>query len=150
VPDVKTSWDFETFIENVGKPLNPAYWWQQQGYFDLTGAKEGEVSYCLVNTPDSLIEEEKMRLQRKMDAVTTESPEYKVAVQKLINNMTFDDMPVLERRLKFSVKRDDNAIQTIHDTVPKCRDYLFELQEMHLLGFFTDNELPILDSLDEI
>lgn len=150
VPDVKTSWDFETFIENVGKPLNPLYWWQQQGYFGLTGASAGEVSYCLVNTPESIIQGEKERLARRLDAVTTESPEYRLAEALLVNNMTFDDIPVLERRLKFDVKRDDDAIQRIYDKVPLCRDYLFEIQEKHLLGFFTDQELPFLETMEEI
>lgn len=150
VPDVKSSWSFETFIENVGKPLNPIYWWQLQGYFDLTGASLGEVSYCLVNTPLSIIEEEKAKLQRRMDAATIENPEYKEAERNLINSMTFDDIPVLERRLKFEVKRDEDAIQKLHDKIPQCRDYLFEIQEKHLLGFFTDKELPILETIEEI
>ncbi len=150
VPDVKTSWDFDTFMENVGKPLNPVYWWQLQGYFDLTEAKEGEISYCLVNTPQSIIDSEVMKLQRDMDAVTIESPDYRRSEALLINNMTFDDIPVLERRLKFAVKRDDAAIERIHQKVPQFRDYLFEIQELHLLGFFTDKELPFLESIEEI
>jgi hypothetical protein len=150
IPDVKSSWDWETFAEVIGNPLNPLYWWQMQGYFDLTGSEEGEVSFCLVNTPDSIIEEEKYRLARRMDAITTESPEYKLAEAMLINNMTFDNIPPIERRIKFEVKRDDAAIEKIHNTVPKCRDYLFELQEMHLTGHFSDKELPILETIDEI
>lgn len=150
VPDVKTSWDFETFIENVGKPLNPLYWWQMQGYFDLTGARSGEVSYCLVNTPYSIIEEEKFKLAKRLDAVTNESPEYRLAEALLVNNMTFDEMPAKERRLKYEVNRDDNAIQQIHDKIPQCRDYLMEIQELHLTGYFSDKELPILETIEEI
>lgn len=150
VPDVKTSWDFDTFIENVGKPLNPLYWWQEQGYFDLTNALSGEVSYCLVNTPDSIIEEEKFKLARRLDAVTSESPEYRLAEAILVNNMTFDEIPANERRLKFEVVRDDNAIETIHRKIPQCREYLSEIQELHLTGFFTDKELPILETIEEI
>jgi hypothetical protein len=149
IPDVKSSWDFETFIDNVGKPLNPVYWWQLQGYLDLTGADEGEVSFCLVNTPDSIIEDEKYRLARRLDALTNESPEYKKAEAFLIKNMTFDDIPPIERRLKFGVKRDEEAIKKIHEAVPKCRDYLFELQELHLTGYFSDKELPILETIEE-
>lgn len=150
VPDVKTSWDFETFIENVGKPLNPVYWWQEQGYFDLTGASGGEVSYCLVNTPGSIIEEERFKLARRLDAVTSESPEYRLAEALLISNMTFDEIPPNERRLKFEVKRDDKAIELIHNKVPLCREYLSEIQELHLTGFFSDKELPILETIEEI
>lgn len=150
IVDVKASWDWETFAENIGKSLNPIYWWQIQGYFDLKGIEQGEVSYCLVDTPESIIQDEKMRLAKRMDALTVESPEYRLAEATLVNNLTFSDIPAMERRLKFEVKRDEVSIKKIHDTVPKCRDYLFELQELHLTGYFTDKELPILEAIEEI
>jgi hypothetical protein len=150
LPDVKASWDWDTFSENIGKPLNPLYWWQDQGYMDLSGATEGEISYCLINTPGSIIEEEKYKLARRMDAITTESPEYKKAEAMLVNNLTFDNIPPIERRLKFQVKRDEAAIDLIHRAVPKCRDYLFEVQELHLTGYFSDKELPMLETIEEI
>lgn len=150
VNDVKASWDWDTFSENIGKPLNPIYWWQVQGYFDLTGASGGNVHYCLINTPGSIIEEEKYKLARRMDALTCESPEYVKAEAELVNNLTFDNIPPIERRLRFQVQRDDAAIELIHRTVPKCRDYLFELQELHLTGYFSDKELAILETIEEI
>lgn len=148
--DVKSSWDWETFAENIGKPLNPLYWWQLQGYMDVKGFEVGEVSYCLVDTPESIINDEKIKLAKRMDALTIESPEYRLAEALLVNNLTFSDIPAIERRLKYPVERDQDAIDKIHSKVPKCRDYLFELQEMHLTGFFTDKELPILDTIEEI
>lgn len=149
IVDVKASWDWETFAENIGKPLNPLYWWQIQAYFDLVGFEQGEVSYCLVDTPAVILEDEKMRLAKRMNALTIESPEYRLAEALLINNLTFSDIHPLERRLKFPIERNEEAIQRIHETVPKCRDYLFELQEMHLTGYFTDKEIPILDTIEE-
>lgn len=148
--DVKASWDWETFAENLGKPLNPCYWWQIQGYFDLKEASEGEVSYCLVDTPESILNQERINLAKRMNALTVESPEYRLAEATLINNLTFSDIPALERRLKFPVARDEEAIKKIHDTIPRCREYLFELQEMHLTGYFTDKELPILETIEEL
>lgn len=134
--DVKTSWDIETFTENLGKDLNPLYWWQIQGYMALTGAKSGEVSYCLVNTPESILEQEKYNLWRRMDVATQENPEYKQAEILLVNNMSFDDIPPQERRLKFIVERDEEAIQAIYRRVPKCREYMAELHELHMKGVF--------------
>lgn len=150
VPDVKSSWDLETFLENIGKPLSRQYWWQLQGYIDLTQSLGGEVSYCLINTPPSIIEQERMNLMKRMDVVTEEDPAYKEAEIILINNLTFDNIPAKERRLKFEVNRDDNAIQRIHERIPKCREYLFEIQELHLSGFFTDKEIPFLETIEEI
>ena len=150
VPDVKSSWDLETFLENLGKPLIKQYWWQIQGYLDLTGALGGEVSYCLINTPESIIQQERYNLMKRMDVVTDESPEYKKEEAILVNNMTFDDIPARQRRLKYEVNRDDKAIQRIHEVIPIARLYLEEIQEMHLSGFFSDKDLPFLENIEEI
>lgn len=155
IPDVKSSWDWGTFSENIGNPLNPVYWWQEQGYFWLSGATGGEVSYCLISLPEHLLMAEidnlRSRMAKKLNVIdVTVTEEYKIAEFELINSLTFDEMPPEERRLKFEVKRNDEAIKKIEETVPKCRDYLNEIQEMHLMGFFSDKELPILDTIEEI
>jgi hypothetical protein len=148
--DVKTSWDWDSFAANIGSALNPLYWWQIQGYMELTGAKAGEVSYCLINTPDVIIQQELLNLARRMDVISIESPAFKAAEKELINNLTFDNIPAPERRLKFFVEKSEEAAQKIRETIPKCREYLMELQEMHLTGVFTDKELPILETIEEI
>lgn len=134
--DVKTSWDIETFMDCLGKDLSPLYWWQIQGYFALTGAQSGEVSYCLVDTPEVLLNQEKNWLMNRMDAATELNPEYMAAEKELINNMTFSDMPPQERRIRFTVERDDEAIEKIYKRVVKCREYLAEIEQMHLTGTF--------------
>lgn len=136
--DVKTSWDIETFMDCLGKDLNPLYWWQIQGYFALTGADSGEVSYCLVDTPESILLKEKFYLAQRLNAsidVSTD-PEYLEAERELINNMTFGDIPEVARRIKFTVERDDEAIENIYKRVAKCREYLQAIQELHLKGVF--------------
>jgi hypothetical protein len=134
--DVKTSWDIETFMDCLGKDLSPLYWWQIQGYFPLTGAQSGEVSYCLVDTPEVLLNQEKQWLFKQMDAATGLNPEYMAAEKELVNNMTFSDMPPAERRIRFTVERDDEAIEKIYKRVAKCREYLAEIEQMHLTGTF--------------
>lgn len=134
--DVKTSWDIETFMENLGKDLSPLYWWQIQGYMALTGAKYGEVSYCLVDTPEVLLNQEKQWLFKRMDAATELNPEYMIAERELVNNMTFSDIPAKDRRIKFTVERDDEAIAKIYQRVHKCREYLEEIQQLHAIGEF--------------
>ena len=129
--DAKTSWDVETFFDNLDKDLNPLYWWQIQGYMALTGCDFSEVSYCLVNTPEVLLEGEKYALLKRFDVVSEEDPTFKKAYSELLNNMTFDDMPIEARRLKFTVERDEEAIQRIYKRIKKCREYIFRLQEQH-------------------
>jgi hypothetical protein len=155
IPDVKNSWEWDTFCDNIDKPLNPLFWWQMQGYFALTTAKEGEISFCLMNMPESLLNDELMalsnRMQKQLNVIdVTISPEYRLAEAMLISNLTFDDMPDAERRLKFKVEKDDAAIAKIYERVPKCRDYLNEIQELHLQGVFTQKDLPELIESEDI
>lgn len=144
VIDVKSSWDIETFLENLGKPLNKAYWWQIQGYMALSGAMHGEISYCLVNTPDSILNDEKYRLFRAMNPLTEEDPAYKVAAAILENNLTFDDMPMSDRRIKFYVDRDEEAIQKVYSRVQKCREWMPEIEKMHNSWQFDKEGLPLI------
>ncbi len=147
--DAKTSWDVETFFDNLDNDLNPLYWWQIQGYFALTGCDRGEVSYCLVNTPESLLEGEKYALLRRFDVVTEEAPEFKAAYQDLLNNATFDDIPIERRRLKFIVERDEEAIQKIYKRIEKCREYLTHLQDLHEKGVFSAKTVKLVADTEE-
>jgi hypothetical protein len=148
--DAKTSWDIETFFDNLDKDLNPLYWWQIQGYMALTGCDISEVSYCLVNTPEVLLEGEKYGLLKRFDVVSEEDPTFKKAYKELLNNMTFDDMPIERRRLKFIVERDDEAIQRIYKRIEKCREYLTRLQELHEIGVFSSKTINLSDSEEEM
>lgn len=136
IVDVKTSYDIETFMDCLGKDLNPLYWWQIQAYFALTGASSGEVSYCLVDTPEVILNQEKSWLANRMDAATNLNPEYIEAERALVNNMTFNDMPHKDRRIKFIVERDDEAIEKMYKRIEKAREYLAEVQELHSIGVF--------------
>jgi hypothetical protein len=148
--DAKTSWDIETFFDNLDKDLNPLYWWQIQGYMALTGCDISEVSYCLVNTPETLLEGEKFNLLRRFDVISEEDPSFKKAYNELLNNTTFDDIPMERRRLKFIVERDEEAIQRIYNRIEKCREYLTKLQELHEIGVFNCKTVNISDSEEEM
>jgi hypothetical protein len=138
--DVKCPYDICSYMDNIGGPLNPDYFFQLQGYMALTNAPAGEVNYCLVNAPASMIEEDLYRLSRKMDAVTGESPEFLKAKKEYLNNMTFDEIDPEERRLRFPVERDNVLIDKIYQKVEKCREYLSEIERMHLAHY----EIPQL------
>ena len=129
--DIKSSYDFATLLSNIGSPLNPLYKYQMQGYMALTGALEAEVCYCLVNMPQEMINSEKKRLFYALSAATEDSPEYVRQVSKLENNMTFDEIPIKERVLRFPVQRDEELIQKIYKRVEACRIWLEEFDELH-------------------
>lgn len=137
VIDIKSSYDIETFLKNITQPLSSTYYWQIQGYLWLTSAPVGVISYCLVNTPESIVNQQAEYLMRKLDVATTENPLYKREYEKLVRNMTFDDIPMEERIIRIEVQRNDDDIEKIYKKVLKCREYLQEFQEKHL--FFTKN-----------
>jgi len=130
--DIKSSYDLWTFIGNIPDKLDSLYHWQMQSYMWLTGAKSAVIAYCLVNTPDSIIEQEKYYLLKKMDVATEENPEYIKEAMKIEFNMSFDDISIDERVLMFKVGRNEDDILRIQQKVEKAREFLRELEETHL------------------
>jgi hypothetical protein len=122
--DIKSSWDIFTYFGTYTKSMNKDYWWQLQGYMALTGAKSARLAYCLLNTPDMLISDEKRMMMYKMGALTNESPEYLKACKEIELAMKYDDIP-LERRLnEFYIERDDEAITNLYSKINKARVFL--------------------------
>lgn len=132
ITDIKSSYDLFTFMANVGEPLDSNYYYQLQGYMALSGATKAYIAYCLVNTPDHIINGEKYRLLKSMDVISEESPEYIKEALKIEKNMTFDDIPKEERVLIFPVERDEITINKVYQKVIKAREYLSEFEQSHI------------------
>lgn len=123
--DIKTSWDIFTFFATLQKPLNKNYYWQLQAYMDLTGASVSKLVYCLVDTPENLILDEKRKLQWAMGIIDPDAnSEYLAKCEQIEKNMRFSDIPKEERYIAFEVKRNDEDIKKAHDRVIECRNYL--------------------------
>lgn len=129
--DIKSSYDFATLLSNYGSSLNPLYYAQMQGYMALTGATEAEVDYCLVNMPQEIIEGEKRRIFYAINPVTEEDPFYKKQIDKIEFNMTFDEIPINERILRFSVLRNEDYIQKLYSRIIECRKWLIEFDNIY-------------------
>lgn len=132
VIDIKSSWDIFTFLSNVEESMPDTYYWQLMGYMALTGAKIGTIAYCLTNTPEEIVLQEKYNLLRNMNVVTEEDIKYKKEVEKLERNRYFDDIPIEERVLTISIDRNEDDIQKIYQRVEKCREFLAEFEQEHL------------------
>lgn len=132
VIDIKSSWDGNTLLSNIGSPLNPLYFYQVQGYMALTGAQQAEVAYVLVNMPQEIINGEKSRIFKTMNPATEENVDYKKAIARLEHNMTFDEIPIRERVVRFKVDRDDDLINKIYERVQQCRNWLHEFERIHM------------------
>lgn len=129
--DIKSSWDGASLLSNIGSPLNLLYFYQVQGYMALTGAKTAEVCYVLVNMPQEIINGEKNRIFRTMNPATEENADYKKVIARLENNMTFDEIPIRERIVRFKVDRDEALINNIYQRVEQCREWLQEFEKIH-------------------
>jgi hypothetical protein len=127
IVDVKSAWDIWTFM-NSKRELNNAYYWQVQGYMALTGANKARVAYCLIDTPEVLLNDEKRRLMYKMGALTDESPEYLSACKQLEKLHRFDDIPLADRIVEWDIDRNDSDIKKIYAHVEMARAYYKELE----------------------
>ena len=127
--DIKSSWDLASLLSHLDSPLDTNYYYQVMGYMALTGATEAEVCYCLVSMPDEIINSEKKRIFYLLNPATEDNEEYKKAIQKLEDNMTFDEIPEYERVIRFSVQRDENVINSIYEKVKACRKWLADFEE---------------------
>jgi hypothetical protein len=133
VIDIKSSFDIFTFFSNLPNKLDATYYWQVMGYMWLTGAKSAAVAYCLFNTPEEIISQEKYYMLRKMtDAATEENPEYIKAAAKIDFDSTYDDIPFQERILIFPVERNEDDILRMQSKVIQARAYLAEIEKKHL------------------
>jgi hypothetical protein len=127
--DIKSSWDIYTFFRTISKPLNKTYYWQMQGYMALTGAKSATLAYCLINTPEVLINDEKRRMMYKM-GVATEVNELYLEACKLIDlNMSYEDVPLKNRLLEYEIERNDEDIDMMYKKISIARTFLQELDE---------------------
>jgi hypothetical protein len=144
VHDIKSPWDVHTFTPCLLEDVDEGYELQLQVYFDLTGATEGSVAYCLVDTPDIMIQDELLSLKYKMNLIDESvSPEYQAAALEIVKDMTFGDIDYRERVIKKLVVRDDDLIHKMKDKVPKLRSWLAWFEDLHLNGRKPDK--PVID-----
>ena len=129
--DIKSSYDLWTFLGNLPDKLDNLYYWQMQSYMWLTGKIKATIAYCLVNTPDNIIQQEKYYLLKKMDVISEESPEFVKEAMKLELNMKFDDIAMEERILMYHVERSEDDILRIEQKVIRAREYLVDIENTH-------------------
>jgi hypothetical protein len=129
--DIKSSYDLWTFLGNIPDKLDNLYYWQMQSYMWLTGKTKATIAYCLVNTPDNIIQQEKYYLLKKLDVISEESPEFVKEAMKIELNMKFDDIAMNERILMFDVSRNEDDILRIEQKIEKARLFLQDIENTH-------------------
>lgn len=129
VPDMKSSWDLYTFYRTYTKELSRIYFWQDIGYQWLTGARKGSIAYCLVNTPQPLIDAEIKRIWYKIGQPSESSDIFQDMVKEITSAMTYDDIPFKKRILEYEVEWSDEYPIKIEKYVKAGRKYLAEMHE---------------------
>lgn len=124
VIDVKSSWDIFTFFRTKSKKMNPMYYWQLQGYMALTGRKKAKLAYCLIDTPDVLLNDLKRRLLWKMGVISEEDKSYVEACDELDKLHRYSDIPLSERILVYDVEYNEKDIELLYSKIEKARIFL--------------------------
>ena len=123
VRDIKSSWSFETFPLYDTKIPSNLYYWQLMGYMALTELKSAELIYCLVDTPEMIIEDEKRRTTWKLGMI--ELP--KDLEKEIDEKMRYSDIPKELRVKVFKLDYDHKSIEKLYERISLCRKYLNDL-----------------------
>ena len=121
--EVKTPFDIFTYFNSKSSKLDNSYYWQIQGYLALTGKENAYLAYCLVDTPNFIINQEKKRLSYSMDIVEEEQL-YFDKCKQIEKNMKYFDIPISEKIHLFEIERNDEDIKKIYSRVLECREYI--------------------------
>jgi hypothetical protein len=132
VTDIKSAFDYPGFLKKINNGLERGQTEQVQGYGDISGARDLFIANCLVDNPESIIEDMKFRLARKLDAVTVESPDFLREWEKWEKSMRFSHIPTHQRVHKIKVEPfTTSEQQKVYDRVKVCRDFLWKFDESY-------------------
>lgn len=120
VIDIKTSWDIWTYSNVDEKSAQKAYYYQLLGYMWLTGTEKGDLMYCLVNTPEEIMNHELYKLSFRFPEIN-ESEE---AAEKFKRNYLFDDISPVLRLKRYQLYLVPEDIEELKEKILQCREYL--------------------------
>lgn len=119
VADIKCPWDcftFPLFDDNPPK----GYDWQLQGYMALTGAKQAQLVYCLMDAPEHIITKEAWAVVRAAggDELTEE------IYNEVKARLTYSDTPTELRIKTYTIHADLSKVYAIQQRVEVVRQYI--------------------------
>lgn len=124
VIDVKSTWSAATFPFFDDKIKNNMYLWQLKAYMWLTGLRKSYLCYCLVPTPETLIEDEMRRVSWKRGELGEVSDQVEDEVREF---HSLEKIPILKRIKSFQVNLHDSDIEQIKNKIKLVREYYKEL-----------------------
>ncbi|MFY7937128.1 MAG: hypothetical protein ACOVOQ_07120 [Flavobacterium sp.] len=123
VIDVKSSWSGDTFPFFETELPNKDYYYQEMGYMWLTGKKNALISYCLINTPEEIVNDEIRRTAwGKYEIEPSEE-----TIRDVMALHSFDHIPKDRRVKAFHVEYNEGVVNEMKTRIEHCRNYFNEL-----------------------
>jgi hypothetical protein len=123
VIDVKSSWSGDTFPFFESELPNKDYYYQVMGYMWLTGKKNALISYCLINTPEEIVNDEIRRTAwGKYEIEPSEE-----TIRDVMSIHNFDHIPKDRRVKAFHVEYNEGVVNEMKYKIGHCRKYFNEL-----------------------
>jgi len=117
--DVKSSWSGETFPFFESELPNKDYYYQVMGYMWLTGKQNALISYCLVNTPENIVNDEIRRTA--WGKYEIEPSEETIREVQSVHN--FSHIPKDRRVKAFHVEYNEGVVNEMKTRIDECRKY---------------------------
>jgi hypothetical protein len=123
VIDVKSSWSGDTFPFFETELPNKDYYYQVMGYMWLTGKKNALISYCLINTPEEIVNDEIRRTAwGKYEIEPSEE-----TIRDVVALHSFDHIPKDRRVKAFHVEYNEAVIEEMKTRIQYCKAYFNQL-----------------------
>jgi hypothetical protein len=90
----------------------------------LTGAEEAELVYCLVDTPDHILDSEKRSLAYKLGLGSENDMKFKHLFDDIEKNGKYSDIIIEDRVFVKKIPRCQEKIDKIYQKVELCRNFL--------------------------
>ena len=120
--DIKSSFDIFTFARSQ-KTENKMYYWQLQGYMWLTGCTNAELAYCLVDTPDIIIDREIKRALYQ-SGVSETSEGFQAYQEEMRSYHKYADIDKSKRLFIKKYQFNQSDIDLLQSRILECRNYL--------------------------
>lgn len=125
IVDIKCSWDGTTFPWFEDELPNKDYYWQMIGYMWLTGRTKARIVYCLVDTPEDIVQDEIRRTSwKKFEIDVTEETETEVRAKHEFSHISEN-----KRIRTYLVELTEEDIAKVTERVLEANKYYNELIE---------------------
>lgn len=139
VIEIKGVSTVKDILRRIGKPIEPKYYLQMQGYLSITGKKYAELTYCVMPVHETVVADQKRLFYKKYENVYEIDILNKVWKKKEIK-LRMDDIPINEKVLTYRIERNEEVINEIQNRVMDCRKWLSEFNDLHLQELLKLNE----------